>query len=191
MSRIDEEQYRNTISAMGSVFGTNSGMNNIQSVVPYELPNITQDNGRALKRNIQNAINENKFQESVQLVENERGITIRILDDILFPPGIADLNTGSMVILNELGKILRDVPNDIRVEGHTDNLPIKNEIFASNWHLSVARATNTAYYLMGLQDLPPDKLSVVGYAEYQPVASNETSDGRRLNRRVDIVILNK
>jgi chemotaxis protein MotB len=86
--------------------------------------------------------------------------------------------------------VLRPLPNDIRIEGHTDNVPIAGSGFPSNWHLSVARATNTAFYLMDKEGLPPERVTVVGYAEYHPIASNETPAGRTNNRRVDIVILN-
>jgi len=81
------------------------------------------------------------------------------------------------------------LPNDIRVEGHTDNLPISNSVYPSNWHLSVDRALSTAYYLIQTEGLSPDKVSVVGYAEYRPIAPNDSKESRALNRRVDLVIL--
>jgi len=83
------------------------------------------------------------------------------------------------------------LPNDIRVEGHTDNIPINSSLFPSNWHLSVARALNTAYYLINNEGVPPDRVSIVGNAEFKPIESNETAYGRALNRRVDIVIIKK
>ncbi|MGE5409411.1 MAG: flagellar motor protein MotB, partial [Clostridiales bacterium] len=99
------------------------------------------------------------------------------------------INESSKGILNRLASVIKTLPNDIRIEGHTDNVPIKASVYASNWHLSVARALNTAYYLINSQGLSPEKVSIVGYSEYRPVTTNKTSDGRRSNRRVDIVIL--
>jgi chemotaxis protein MotB len=84
---------------------------------------------------------------------------------------------------------LKTLPNDILVEGHTDNVPIHTAAFPSNWHLSVARAMTTADYLMTKRALEASKFSVVGYSEYKPLVPNTTVEGRAKNRRVDIVIL--
>jgi len=81
------------------------------------------------------------------------------------------------------------MPYDVRVEGHTDNLPIHNGQFDSNWELSSARATHIARLLLSLHSIPPDRLSAAGYAEFHPLAGNDTAEGRATNRRVDLVIL--
>ena len=130
-----------------------------------------------------------KFESSVTLEENERGIVIHIVDDILFSSGEAILSESSKTVLHELSAILRQLPNDIRVEGHTDNIKIYSQVYPSNWHLSVARALNTAYYLIESENLSPDKVSIVGNSEYKPIAQNITPEGRAKNRRVDIVII--
>jgi chemotaxis protein MotB len=88
-------------------------------------------------------------------------------------------------------QLLKTLPNDIRIEGHTDNIPISTEEYPSNWHLSIARATNTAYYLMNNLGLNQERVSVVGNSEFKPIAENDSPETRALNRRVDIVILNK
>jgi chemotaxis protein MotB len=113
------------------------------------------------------------------------------MDEILFPSGSAELNKNSLDVLKNISSVIRLLPNDIRVEGHTDNVPISKPNYPSNWHLSVARALNTAYYLINTQNLPSDKVSIVGYSEYKPIASNETEEGKAMNRRVDLVIVNK
>mgnify|MGYP001324604097 CR=1 FL=1 len=189
MSTIDADKYKSTISALGSVFGVEHKMFTPNSAMPSFQYSANQKS--SLKDNLQKAINATENEESVQLIENERGITVRILDDILFASGQADLSSGALSVLSAVAKILKEIPNDIRIEGHTDNVPINSPLFPSNWHLSVQRATNTAYYLMNAEGLSPDKVSIVGYSEYQPVADNTTAEGRKLNRRVDIVILNK
>ena len=80
-------------------------------------------------------------------------------------------------------------PYDLRIEGHTDNVPIHNAEFDSNWELSSARATRIARLFLDMKAILPDRLSAAGYAEYHPVASNATPEGRAENRRVDLVVL--
>jgi len=128
---------------------------------------------------------------SITFEENKRGIVVHILDKLLFTSGKSNIAQGSQSVLKQLAGILKKIPNDIRVEGHTDNVPISSKQFPSNWHLSVSRALNTAYYLISQEKLSPDRVSIVGYAEYKPIESNDTPEGRSINRRVDIVILNK
>ncbi len=177
------------MAAMGNVFGTrietagliNNGNSGGTRVSPIQT----------LRGSLQEVIVQYNYGKNVKLLENERGITIRILDNILFTSGDAKLNPKAESVLHKLALVLKKVPNDIRIEGHTDNVPIKNNIFPSNWQLSVARATNTAYYLMKNEGLSPEKVSIVGYAEYKPIATNDTPEGRALNRRVDIVILKR
>ena len=114
-----------------------------------------------------------------------------VFEIILFKSGNADLTSSSLLILDRLAVILKSLPNDIRVEGHTDDVPINTPNFPSNWHLSVTRALNTAYFLIHNENLPPEKVSIVGYSKYKPIDTNATSVGRANNRRVDIVIIKK
>lgn len=143
-----------------------------------------------LRSELNTVIQDETLRNSIKLIQNERGVTIRILDDILFKSGSAELTDYSKIILGKLAKVINAVPNDIRIEGHTDNIPV-NGVFPSNWHLSVARATNAAYFLMNEGGVEPGRVGVVGYSEYQPVSSNDTPEGRANNRRVDIIIVKK
>lgn len=193
ISNIDIRKYEKMISALGTVFG-NSEYNSVvnQNIVPPDSEiKIQETSQEQLGQRLQEVINKNNYGSKVKLVENERGVTIRILDDILFQSGKAELSSGSQKILASLAEIIKQLPNDIRIEGHTDNVPVIGGQFPSNWHLSVARATNTAYFLMNVEGVNPEKVSIVGYSSYKPVADNETDEGKALNRRVDIVILNK
>jgi chemotaxis protein MotB len=188
ISNVDLNKYTKMISAMENVFGNKDDVVKINSLSPGDVKVITSkiDN---LKTQLSDLIVKHNYTKSVTLEENERGITIHILENILFPSGKAELNITSKLVLNELAGILRQLPNDIRVEGHTDNIPISSVLYPSNWHLSVARALNTAYYFINDQKLKPEKVTVVGYAEYKPIADNSTAEGRAKNRRVDIVII--
>ncbi|MHB8930623.1 MAG: OmpA/MotB family protein [Melioribacteraceae bacterium] len=168
---------------MGSYFGT--------SVVIPKMSDsqILVKPKEKLSEELSKLIIDNNYSNSIQLEETERGITVHILDDILFPPGKADINETSKLVLKKLAKVLSTIPNDIRIEGHTDNVPIFTERYPSNWHLSVDRALSTAYYLIKQENISPDKVSIVGYSEYRPIASNDTPETRAKNRRVDLVIL--
>lgn len=173
------------MSAVGNIFGGDKSGFTMGSETPVNGNNPMT----TLVQEVETLITTNGMENSIKVFENERGLTVRILDNILFAVGKADLSEYSKLILQKLAVILKKIPNDIRIEGHTDNVPISTSIFPSNWHLSVARATNTAYFLMVNEGLPPDRVSVVGYAEYKPVDLNENAAGRANNRRVDIVIL--
>lgn len=179
-------KYEKMMSSMGNIFG---GANVINSKV--EGNNISVQPIDELKNDLNTLIEKYNYQNSISVERNERGLILHILDDILFPSGSADLDESSQEVLSKLASIIKNLPNDIRVEGHTDNVPISSSIYPSNWHLSVARALNTAYYLIDSENLNPDKVAIVGYAEYQPIESNFTPFGRAKNRRVDIVITNK
>ncbi len=149
------------------------------------------DNKFTLKSSLQNFIEEYDYSNNIRLLESERGITISIMDNILFESGKARLSEVSKPILGKMAQLIKTLPNDIRIEGHTDNIPISTLEFPSNWHLSIARATNTAYYLMNDLGLIQERVSVVGNSEFKPLAENDSQESRSLNRRVDIVILNK
>lgn len=186
MSNIDVNKYKGVVSALGNIFGNESSgnvLNSSSSIIPKPSDKLAEDLYRLVERY--------NYENSIRLEENERGVTIHILDDILFPPGRATLNENSKTVLNRLADVIRTLPNDIRIEGHTDNIPINTPQYPSNWHLSVDRALSTAYYLIQQEGISADKVSVVGYAEYRPIAPNDTPQSRSLNRRVDIVILKK
>ncbi len=187
VSNVDAHKYKKVISAMGDVFGNRAKIINLNNNIVRPIPGKEE----LLKDKLVQLIDKYHYNESIRLEENKRGITIHILDDILFKSGSANLDNGSFIVLDRLASILKELPNDIRVEGHTDDVPIHTATFPSNWHLSVARALNTAYYLIHNEGLPPEKISIVGYSKYKPLDSNNTSKGRANNRRVDIVIIKK
>jgi len=176
------------ISAMENIFGSKTESVSTGGLNSANMKVITSgiDN---LKAKLNDVIVQHNYSKSVTFEENERGITIHILENILFPSGKADINNTSKLVLGELATILRELPNDIRVEGHTDNVPISSGLNPSNWHLSLARALSTAYFLINDKALNPEKVTVVGCAEYNPIAENTTPEGRAKNRRVDIVII--
>ncbi|OMH26599.1 OmpA family protein [Motiliproteus sp. MSK22-1] len=116
-----------------------------------------------------------------------QGALLELQDNILFPLGSAELKQEGLYLLEDLLKILMDKGGRVSVEGHSDNQPIFSSRYPSNWELSSSRATQVARYLIS-GGYDPAKLRVVGYADTQPVASNETSEGRAQNRRVSLVV---
>lgn len=132
---------------------------------------------------------EQGLEDAVLLIYEERGLLIRFSDKVLFDSARAELHADAVAILAKIAVALEQLPNDVIIEGHTDNRPlIDTSVFASNWELSTARAINVARYLMEEKGIIPERLGIAGYAKYRPIASNQTTEGRQQNRRVDVVI---
>jgi len=125
----------------------------------------------------------------VSIEMSERGLVIHIMESALFKPGLAELEPRAQQILDLVAEHLKDVSNHIRIEGHTDNIPINTNKYPSNWELSSARATEVVRYFVTNHAIPPSRISALGYGEYRPLKPNNTSENRAQNRRVDIVIL--
>lgn len=126
---------------------------------------------------------------SISVNRDKRGVTISVADKHFFQTGSAVLKDESREVLDEIAYLLSRYYNMIRIEGHTDNVPINSSEFPSNWELSSTRAINVAKYMINEHNIEPERISTVGYSEFRPVATNETSKGRSKNRRVDIVLL--
>lgn len=125
----------------------------------------------------------------IKFILEKRGLVIRVSEHIFFNSGEAFIRPDMEPILNVLAQTLEKIPNHIRIEGHTDNVPINTPRFPSNWELSTSRATMIVRYLLDHFRFDPDCLSATGYAEFRPVDTNSTPEGRLQNRRVDFVIL--
>jgi len=129
--------------------------------------------------------------KQIKLQMMEKGLVITVVGDLLFDSGKAKIRPEAFDLLTKVSTILRDnmAQFNVGIEGHTDNVPIKQSGWKSNWELSTARALSVLHYLANEQGISPERLSAIGYGEYRPLASNETKDGRKQNRRVEIVIL--
>jgi chemotaxis protein MotB len=137
---------------------------------------------------------EKEIQEGqVQITEMKNRLTMTMVDKIIFPSGSAEISKEGKKVLDKVVSILKDVKDKrIQVEGHTDNVPIVSALkkrFPTNWELSTARATEVVRYLQETGGLDAQLLSASGFAEYQPVASNDTDEGKHKNRRIEIVLL--
>jgi len=128
--------------------------------------------------------------DQVKVNMEDRGLVITFLAEVLFDSGKSGIRREGKNILDKVVRVIKDedMNNDIGVEGHTDNEPIKHSGYKSNWELSTARATSVLHYLVDDCGLKPERLSATGYGEYRPVESNDTLGGRQKNRRVEIII---
>jgi chemotaxis protein MotB len=126
---------------------------------------------------------------AVSLEMGPDGLVISLREAGFFDSGSAIPKPAALSTLRTIAAALGSAPYDVRIEGHTDNMPIHNAEFDSNWELSSARATHIARLFLETKAIPPDRISAAGYAEFHPVASNETAEGRALNRRVDLVVM--
>lgn len=196
-SAIDSEKYQAIMEAFQSEFtGISNPSNPTKPEVSGEIPTIPSPSEEEeqteeldeLKIKIQNYIESNNLQEVVSLGDTRRGIEVTFKDVILFDSGRAGLKPGSYTTLDSLIGLLKSVPNNISIEGHTDNVPIGDAPFRSNWELSSARALSVLEYFEA-QGIKKDRLGFTGYGEYQPLTANDTDEHRQENRRVNIVIL--
>lgn len=124
----------------------------------------------------------------VTVASRPDGLHIEISATVLFPSGSARLTPEAIPVLERIAEVLRGLPNAVRVEGHTDNVPIHSTLYPSNWELAAARAASVVRLFERL-GVAPDRMAAVGYGEHRPVADNATAEGRRRNRRVAIVVL--
>jgi chemotaxis protein MotB len=142
-----------------------------------------------LRRELERQLASEIDRDEISLRMEPDGLVISLREVGFFNSGSPKLKQRSLGAFEKVAHVLAERHNLIRVEGHTDNVPIHTPEFASNWELSTARATEVIRMLLVEYQFPPVRLSAAGYGEYHPIASNETDAGRQVNRRVDIVVL--
>lgn len=151
-------------------------------------PSSPRDNARVFLK-VANAITAANVPQGVEITTTERGLNIRIKDDALFQSGSARLNPQIEEFIDLIASLVKELPNLIAVEGHTDNQPIRSSLYPSNWDLSTARANVLVRYLIDHHHLADYRLSSTGYAGSRPVELNDTPEGQASNRRVELIVL--
>ncbi|OPY79031.1 MAG: Motility protein B [Syntrophorhabdus sp. PtaU1.Bin153] len=193
-SKRDAQKYEEVASHLRAIFtgGTGlAGKGSVTATSPIEMASRGASSGdikRQLESELLDTNREQGGNKNISVLSDERGIVIRVLDKTFFDEGKADLKEGAKNALDKIVPIIKKVDNHVRIEGHTDNVPICTQEFKSNWELSVRRATEVVRYLLEKHNLPPERISATGYAEYRPVADNDTPKNRALNRRIEIII---
>ena len=165
-----------------------------------QMPTTGEDNGNAayiqenqqleeLKKELDEYISQNNLDEELSTQLVEEGLMIRIREKALFASGSADLQNDSEKIGPAVATLLASIPQRVIISGHTDNVPIANSRFPSNWELSSTRALTFMKFLLNTNNtLNPARFSAIGYSEYRPIADNNTDEGKTQNRRVEILI---
>lgn len=196
MSKIDSGKFSDVTNALAdqlrggtTIFEKSLGGDEIaeQQLDQQRLRYLEQK----ILRRIHNANLERNTPIGITTVVDQRGLVIHIEESTLFDPGKDQLKPRAIVPLDLISDQLKGINNPIRIEGHTDNVPISTPKFPSNWELSTARSISVVRYFVEKHNISPQQLSALGFGEFRPIADNATAKGRAANRRVDIVVLSQ
>lgn len=152
-------------------------------------PARVKDDLEQIHRELTQTLSNQVASHTVSIKMGRDGLVISLREAGFFSSGSALPKPETLPTLRRIATALGRTPYDLRIEGHTDNIPIHTAEFDSNWELSSARATRIARVFLDLRTITPERISAAGYAEFHPVASNDTAEGRGENRRVDLVVL--
>jgi chemotaxis protein MotB len=177
--------------------GTSAAAGADKAVIPMNIvmgedvlsPARVKDDLEHVRRELAQTLSNQVATHTVSLQMGRDGLVISLREAGFFNSGSAVPKPESLSTLRLIATSLGRTPYDLRIEGHTDNIPIHTAEFDSNWELSSARATRIARVFLDMHALPAERLSAAGYAEFHPVASNDSAEGRSQNRRVDLVVL--
>lgn len=174
-----------------------SGKQSNEFDTPTHMPNVNdkdeedkkQDSLQALMDDVESFLSEHELTNVVSANRTERGVVLVLQERVLFDSGEATILESGKLFLNKIGNLLTKIPNYVKVEGHTDNRPISNYRYPSNWELSGARAGSVIRYLIQENDFNESRFSIAGYGDTRPLVPNTSSENWSQNRRVEIVIL--
>ncbi len=200
LSSVNEQKYMAMSKALSGVFSPGSEQK--PEMHDEELPAFKEDPTlgymttefkKTFSRDyrwVQSNLSRIEATKKININIERRGVVVSLLEQGVFTSGEALLLPDALAVIDEIALTLKELPNQIKIEGHTDNIPIHNDDFDSNWELSSARAMNILLYMVDKHGLDPTKLSATGYGEFRSIAENDTPEGRAKNRRVDIILLN-
>lgn len=199
ISSVNEGKYKVFSASLGTAFGGPGAkkeaggpalVNLAQPMAQRRAVMLEQERGNLSKlaRSLRSTLAPLVRSGKVRVTQNSRGVSVEINASILFDPGDARLQPDSEQALRSLAAVLKDDPHAVQVEGHTDDTPISNAQFPSNWELSASRASSVVR-LFVQEGVPGARLTAVGYADNQPVVRNTTPEARARNRRVAVTIL--
>jgi chemotaxis protein MotB len=175
--------------AEGAVVGQTATPMNIVMNENVLSPARVKDDLEHVRRELEQKLSSQVSTHTISIQMGRDGLVISLREAGFFSSGSATPKPESLPVLRQIAASLGHTLYDLRIEGHTDNIPIHTTEFDSNWELSSARATRIARFFIDLNTISPERISAAGYAEFHPVAGNDTADGRAENRRVDLVVL--
>lgn len=198
-SEMDRQKYKQVAGSMEKAFGIQrkdkvmgvpKGMKMIAKDFDQEIivTRIKEAIGREIDEIENTQLSDLKDQIDIEASEEE--VTIRLMGESTFDSGKAEIRPQMKPLLKKVAGLIAATKSDIIIAGHTDNVPMRGGPFRNNLRLSTARAAAVAEYMLSVSKLDPKRLSTMGFGEYRPIVSNETSDGREKNRRVEIVLGN-
>lgn len=209
MSQTDKKKVEEVMASMANSFGFTTSSASKAAVIEMGSLNIipslqkntvapqtrgksrgSNEDFKQTKRAIEAYLTKAGAQDKVSVSITQRGLVVSLKEAGFFDSGSASLKHSSLALLDDVMGSLSGYSNMLRIEGHTDNVPISSAAFPSNWELSTARATNVLQHLVK-QDFEPERMSAAGYGEFHPVADNSSTEGRQKNRRIDIVLISQ
>ena len=196
LSTVSTEKYEQVAVSLKSVFSGSpgimyGGVNPLGEEMPFDLSSPINIEFQDVYSEIEAMLAEEGVGVAVEIFQEERGLIISFKEKIFFDIGSAQLRPEARNLLSRVGRVLAADDHDIRVEGHTCDLPIQSKTFPSNWELSTSRATNVTRFLIEEVGINPGRLGATGYAEFRPIAVNDSEENRVRNRRVDILLLSR
>ncbi len=193
MANFDPKKYAVTASSLQGAFGVLETFPSVP-IAPYIIqPRMGGDERKRkasteVVKKIKKKVKQNDMKDGVKVKVTDTGIAIRLSNPITFAVGKADLKSKAKPILSDIIKILDEFPDkEIRVEGHTDDTPIRTAEYESNWDLSADRALSIVKFFAST-GVPPSKMSAVGYGEFRPLVPNKDAESRAMNRRIEIFV---
>ena len=190
MSKLDVGKVKEAVYSINVGFGVlNLGKKHIEIFRPFVLPIENRHlSFEERKRRLATYINRI---DNMHAEVTDEGVSVRLKEKLFFKTGMAEIQKKNYPSLKKLCSILQRSDCQIRVEGHTDDIPIDTERFPSNWELSVARAVNVVKYFISKGNISPERLSAAGYGDSRPLYPNVNDHNRELNRRVEIILILK
>lgn len=193
ISAVDSEKLKQLNQALKSSLKGTTEVSEVKDIKDLEVKTKDPESGNTeyedLAKKLNNTIEKNGLTKVIKLRKEDRGIVLQLDETILFEPGKADLKENNKEVLETITTIINEHDNDVLIEGHTDNVPMNNKEFASNWELSAARALSAVTYFVHDKQIDPMRFSVKGYGEYKPLVPNDTPENRAINRRIDILMV--
>lgn len=211
MSSVDAQKFQRLSQVFNGIFIGGTGVSEYNDLIPPDNSQASvgknENDSDKEEKAVQFAKHEQEELERIQMKINaymmqknlegkfdisltQEGLLLTIRDNVLFESGVADVRQEDLTTAKEISELLvMDIPREIIISGHTDNVPIKNARFQSNWELSVMRAVNFMKIILENDALDPGLFSAKGFGEFQPIAANDNAEGKAKNRRVEVLIL--